>query len=178
MLSRVLAVATVMLVLPFFVSAEETPPPTEATVIANINISDATILSTLRVEGISGAGVLMLPLAYSVGMLLNAVLLIYLFRRRFGRFLSPIKDTLMHGSFAALIAGLVAYEFLEVLGLYLDLNTFWGIFMQGLVAWVAGILTWWLILELMGNEEIKEVRTALHRKFWKVGVVLPDKEEI
>ena len=136
------------------------------------------IASLLRVEGLRGAEVLILPLAYSIGMLLNAVLLIYLFRRRFGRFLSPVKDTLMHGSFAALIAGLVAYEFLEVLGLYLNLNTFWGIFMQGFWAGIAGLLTWWLILELMGNEEIKEVRTALHRKFWKAGIVLPDKEGI
>jgi len=30
----------------------------------------------------------------------------------------------------------------------------------------------------MGNEEIRDVRTALHRKFWKVGVVMPDKEQI
>lgn len=136
------------------------------------------ISSLLRVEGITGAGVLMLPLAYSIGMLLNTFLLIYLFRRRFGKFLSPVKDTLMHGSFSALIAGVVAYEFLEVLGLYLDLSTFIGIFMQGFVAGIAGLLTWWLILELMGNEEIREVRTALHRKFWKAGVIIPDKEEI
>lgn len=136
------------------------------------------IASLLRVEGIRGAEVLMLPLAYSVGMVINAVLLIWFFRRQFGRFLTPIKETLMHGLFAALIAGVVAYEFLEVLGLYLNLDTFMGIFTQGLVAGIAGILTWWLILELMGNEEIKEVRIALHRKFWKAGVVLPDKEEI
>ncbi len=90
-----------------------------------------------------------------------------------------IAAFLEKGTFlAALIAGLVAYEFLEVLGLYLNLNTFWGIFTQGFWAGIAGLLTWWLILELMGNEEIKEVRTALHRKFWKAGVVLPDKEEI
>ena len=136
------------------------------------------VASLLRVEGIAGAGVLMLPLAYSIGMLLNTVLLIYLFRKRFGRFLSPVKDTFMHGSFAALIAGIVAYEFLEVLGLYLNLDTFVGIFTQGLVAGASGLLTWWLILELMGNEEIREVRTALHRKFWKAGVIIPDKEEI
>ncbi len=136
------------------------------------------IESLLRVEGVSGAGVLMLPLAYSVGMLINATVLVYLFRRRFGLFLSPIKDTFMHGLFASLVAGLVTYEFLEVLGLYLNLNTFIGIFTQGLVAGIAGILTWWLILELMGNEEIKEVRLALTRKFWKSGVVIPDKEGI
>lgn len=134
--------------------------------------------SLLRVDGLAGGSVLMLALAYSVGMLLNTILLVYFFRRRFGRFLSPVKDTLMHGSFSALIAGLVAYEFLEIFGLYLDLNTFIGIFTQGLVAGVAGLLTWWLILELIGNEEIRDVRTSLHRKFWKAGVVIPDKEEI
>ncbi len=136
------------------------------------------IESLFRVEDIRGTSVLMLPLAYSVGMLVNSVLLIYLFRRRFGKFLSPLKDALMHGTFAALLAGLVAYEFLEIFGLYLNLDTFMGIFLQGLVAGVAGLLTWWLILELMGNEEIRDVRTALHRKFWKSAVVIPDKEEI
>lgn len=134
--------------------------------------------SLLRVEGLVGASVLMLPLAYSVGMLLNTVILIYFFRKRFGKFLSPVKDTLMYGSFSAIIAGVVAYEFLEVLGLYLDLDTFVGVFTQGLVAGIAGLLTWWLILELMGNEEIKDVRTAIHRKFWKTTVIIPDKEEI
>lgn len=134
--------------------------------------------SLLRVEGLPGASVLMLPLAYTVGMLINTVLLIYFFRRQFGRFLSPVKDTLMHGSFSAIIAGVVAYEFLEILGIYLNLDTFIGIFTQGLVAGVAGLLTWWLILELMGNDEIRDVRTALHRKFWKSTVVIPDKEEI
>lgn len=134
--------------------------------------------SLLRVEDIAGTGVLMLALAYSVGMLLNMTLLIYLFRKQFGKFLSPVKDILIHGSFASLIAGLVAYEFLEVLGLYLNLNTFMGIFTQGLIAGIAGLLTWWIILELMGNDEVRDVRTALHRKFWKAGVVIPDKEEI
>ena len=136
------------------------------------------IESLLRVEGISGTQILMLPLAYSVGMIINTTLLIYLFRKRFGRFLSPIKDTLMHGLFASLIAGFVAYEFLEVMGLYLNLDTFWGIFTHGLVAGIAGLLTWWLILELMGNAEIKEIRESLRRKFWKAGVVMPAKEEI
>lgn len=136
------------------------------------------VASLLRVEGIRGTGVLMLPLAYSVGMLLNITILVYLFQKRFGNFLSEIKKTLTHCLFSALVSGVVAYEFLEVLGLYLNLNTFTGIFLQGLVAGIAGFLTWWLILELMGNEEISEVRIALHKKFWKAGVIIPDKEEI
>ncbi|MEK7460148.1 MAG: lipid II flippase MurJ [Patescibacteria group bacterium] len=136
------------------------------------------ISSLLRVEDVRGAEVLMLPLAYSIGMVFNVALLIYFFRRRFGRFLSPVKNTFTQGLFASLMAGFVAYEFLGVLGMYLDLNTFLGIFTQGLVAGVAGMLTWWLILELLGSEEIKETRTALKRKFWKAGAVMPDREEI
>lgn len=134
--------------------------------------------SLLRVEGIDGADVLMLPLAYSFGMIVSAALLVGVFRRMYGKFLSPVKETLMHGSFASLLAGFVAYEFLEVLGLHLDLDTFVGIFTQGFGAGVAGILTWWLVLELMKNEEIREVRRALGRKFWKSGAVIPDREEI
>jgi len=136
------------------------------------------ITTLFRVDNVEGAKVLVLPLAYSLGMLFNASLLIYLFRRRFGPFLRPLKDTFINDLFASLVAGVVAYEFLEIFGLYLDLKTFLGIFMQGFLAGIAGILTWWIILELMGNIEIKEIRTALTRKLWKAGVVIPDKEEI
>lgn len=136
------------------------------------------IESLLRVEGTLGTKVLMLPLAYSTGMIINATLLIYFFRKRFGKFLLPIKDTLMQGSFSALLAGLVTYEFLEVIGLYLKLDTLRNVFLQGFIAGIAGVLTWWLILELMGNIEIKDIRTALRHKFWKVNVIIPDKERI
>lgn len=136
------------------------------------------IASLLRVEGLPGTEILMLPLAYSIGTFFSTIILIYLFRKRFGPLLSPLKETLIQGLFAALMAGLVAYEFLEVFGLYLDLDTFTGIFLQGLSGGIAGILTWWLILELMNNTDIREVRAALFNKFWKSGVVVPDKEEI
>lgn len=134
--------------------------------------------SLLRVEGLPGTEVLMLPLAYSLGMFINTALLIYLFRKRFGPLLSPLKQTLIQGLFASLVAGLVAYEFLEVFGLYLNLDTFWGIFLQGLAGGIAGLLTWGLILELMNNADIKDVRAAVLNKFWKSRIVVPDKEEI
>ena len=143
------------------------------------------IESLFRVEGVVGTEVLMLPLAYSVGMLLHAGLLMYLFRKYFNQSFSLVKIIFTQGLFASMIAGVVAYEFLQVLGIkdgnvyrYLDLETFWGIFTQGFVAGIAGLLTWWLILELMDNTEVREVRTALTRKFWKTRVVMPDKEEI
>lgn len=137
------------------------------------------IAALLRVDGIAGARVLMLPLAYTIGMLINITVLIYLFQKRFGKFfLAALRETLVYCSFASLVAGLVAYEFLEVLGLHLNLNTLQGIFLQGLGAGIVGIITWWLILEISGNEDIREVRHALGRKFWKAGMIIPGKEEI
>lgn len=144
------------------------------------------IESLFRVDGVTGTKVLMLPLAYSLGMLFHAGILMYLFARRFEYSFAALKEVFTQGLFSALMAGFVAYEFLQVLGIkgsdgvyrYLDLNTFWGIFAQGLIAGIAGLVTWWLVLELLDNIEIKEVRKALARKFWKTGVVMPDKEEI
>ncbi len=136
------------------------------------------IETLFRVEGISGTQVLMLPLAYTLGSIFNAVLLVYMFRRKFGKFLTPVKDTIVHGLFASLVAGFVAYEFLQVLGTYVSLTTFWGLFTQAFVAGIAGVLSWWIVLELLGNKEIREIRESVHRKFWRARVVIPDKEEL
>jgi putative peptidoglycan lipid II flippase len=141
--------------------------------------------SLFRVEGVAGTEVLMLPLAYSLGMMLHAGILMYVFRKHFQYSFAPLKDMFTQGLFSALLGGFVAYEFLQVLGIknakqyqFLDLSTFLGISTQGLVAGIAGLITWWLILELMDNVEVRDVRRALARKFWKTRVVMPDKEEI
>lgn len=136
------------------------------------------IESLLRVSDVSGTDILMLPLAYSIGISLNALLLMYLFRKQFGKFLSPLKETLFHGLSASLLAGFVAYEFLEVVGLYQKLDSLPGVLLQGALGGIAGVLTWWLVLELLGNTEVREVRRSLTHKFWRVGTIIPDREEL
>lgn len=135
--------------------------------------------SLLRVTDVGGARVLMLPLAYSAGMIFNALILIYFFQKRYSvSFFETLRKPFAHYSFASLVGGIVTYEFLVVLGIYLDLHTFRGIFLQGLGAGVSGIITWWLILEIFGNEDAQEFRQVLGSKFWKAGIIIPGKEEI
>jgi peptidoglycan biosynthesis protein MviN/MurJ (putative lipid II flippase) len=134
--------------------------------------------SLLHVEGVVGTRVLILPLVYSLGMLIHTGLLIYLFYQCFQYPAVSIRKTLMQGLLATLIGGFVTYQFLEVLSYSLNLNSLRGIFLQGLGAGIAGSITWYIILELLKNEEIQQIRNAFFSKFWKGGVIIPDKEEI
>lgn len=137
------------------------------------------IVAFLRINGVRDASVLMIPLAYSAGVFVAAALLVYFFRKRFAGFsMQPIRKTFSESLFASVLAGFVAYEFLVILGLYLDLHTFRGIFMQGLGGFSAGALAWWLVLELLNSEDIKEFRLVMGNKFGKVGFILPGQEEI
>ncbi len=133
----------------------------------------------MRVDDVSGSRVLLLAVAYSTGVLLNLFVLHYFYKKCFpGEFVPSLRKTFSESIFASLIGGFVAYEFLIVLSLYLNLHTTRGILFQGLGAGVAGVAAWWLVLELIRNEDIQEFRQALGGKFSKAGIILPGQEEI
>lgn len=137
------------------------------------------LTSVFRVDGVPGAQVLMLPLAYSLGIFFNLAFLVYYFQKKFDKFfLSSLRGAISYSSFASIIAGVVAYEFMEILGIYLDLHTLRGVLLQGAVAGAAAIITWWLILEVLRNDDVREVRRAINRRIIKSGMILPGKEGI
>jgi len=133
----------------------------------------------LRITDIEGTVVTMLALAYSLGMVVNAVLLGILFRRHFGKTSLSIYKTFVHSFSAAVFMGFVAYQSLYVFGLVLDTDTFLGIFLQGLFSGILGIVAGVFLLRFMGNTEIVEIWKSLHSKFWKTkSVIAPEKEEL
>lgn len=137
------------------------------------------IASFLRVDSVPGVHVLVLPMAYSLGIFVGLAILVYFFKKCFsGVTTEQVRITFFESLFSSLVAGFVAYEFLAVLGIYLDLHTFRGIFLQGFFASLAGILAWWSTLEIMQNEDIQEFRATLGSRFAKVGIILPGQEEI
>jgi len=137
------------------------------------------VTSLLRIDGVPGSQILMLPLAYSLGMVINLIFLVYYFQKKFDKFfVQSLRATISYCSFASIIAGLVAYEFMEILGIYLNLHTLRGVFLQGAIAGVVGIVTWWLILEVLRNDDIREIRRAINLRILKSGMILPDKESI
>jgi len=59
-----------------------------------------------------------------------------------------------------------------------DINTLPGIFLQGFIAGLFGIIAGVFLLKLLGNREIVDIYHAFHTKFWKAKPVQPSPEEI
>lgn len=131
--------------------------------------------SLLRVDGISGTRILMLPLGYACGIIANAFALWLMFRKDY---FAGIKTTIKRVGFesvaSSLILGFVAYKALSLLDDIVDIDTFWGIFVQGFCAGIIGLVAWALVLYLLKSRELSEVAHALHKKFWKQSVVVPE----
>src|SRR3990167_10429634 len=105
-------------------------------------------LGVLKVPDFSGAGVLVLPLAVSLGSLINVFLLLIYFKRIFGSFdggarLSDgqgLNRSLRDAALSSVILGAATYYALKLFALLFRLDTFVGIFSQGFLAGTLGIL--------------------------------------
>ncbi len=133
----------------------------------------------LRVDGIAGTEVLMLPLGYSMASILGVIAFWVLFQIRFNRFWSSLWRTILHSLFASLSAGLVAYHLLNFFDNIFNINTFIGIFTQGLLSGIGGVIVGIALLVLVKNKEINEISRSLRHKFWRErAIVSPEREEI
>lgn len=138
--------------------------------------------SILRLEGVSGVEIVMLPLAYSIGSVLNAFLLWLFFRKDFA--VGKTKDSFLLRSFfqsfaGAFFAGYVAYNFLGVFDDILNINTFWGILGQGFFAGILGICSGYVVLKVLKNEQVEQIEKALKTKrFWKTSSAVKGDDEL
>jgi putative peptidoglycan lipid II flippase len=132
--------------------------------------------SLLKVNDIPGTEVLMLPLAYSAGTILNFVLHWIFVKRDFMPTESFITKTFFQSLGASFFLGLVAYFSLNILSPIFGTTTFWGVFLQGFISGILGILTAIGVLYLLGSEELKDLMEAFQTKFWKVKIVAPAQE--
>jgi putative peptidoglycan lipid II flippase len=132
------------------------------------------IESLLRVEGIDGTAILMLPLGFSLAAMLNSIIFWILFERDFHKLKAQTANTFIQSFSAAVVLGVVTHTTLGFLGSMLDLNTFVGIFSQGFIAGIVGITAGVLVLKLFGSKELYDVWSTLHRKFWKSDVIIGD----
>jgi putative peptidoglycan lipid II flippase len=133
--------------------------------------------SLLRIDDIAGSSMLVLPLAYSAGMLINVLVLWWMFKRDFkiGKCKS-LQRTFRHSLYSGVVMGVVAYYLLNIFDDVFDLDTFIGVFLQGLISGTGAIFAGIALLKIMKNAEIEEIQKALHHKFWKTKTLLPDKE--
>lgn len=134
--------------------------------------------SLLRVGDVVGTSVLVLPLAFSSGLILNLIILNIFFHRDFGSLGRPVTTSIWQSFSAAVFGGFVSYQVLNLLAPNLDLDTFRGIFAQGLIAGLAGLIATLVLLRALNNRELKELWQTLHHKFWRVAPIAPSPEEL
>lgn len=132
----------------------------------------------LKVTDIPGTEVLMLPLAYSIGTILNSFLLWMYIKRDFMQKEFFVARTFFESLCASFFVGFVAYASLNIFAPIFDLNTFWGIFSQGFFSGILGIISGILILYILKNRELRDLYQVIHSKFWKAKIILPSEESL
>lgn len=134
--------------------------------------------SLLKVDGIPGTEVMMLPLAYSLGTTLNFILHWMFVKKDFMPHESFITKTFFQSLGASFFLGLVTYLSLNILSPIFDTTRTVGIFLQGFISGMLGILAAIVVLYLLKSEELQALATALRSKFWRAKVVVPSTEEL
>jgi len=122
----------------------------------------------LRIQNIPGTSIVMLALAFSVGISLNFVVLWMLFKREFlGGGHMGVAKTFWQTLIASLSMGVVTYQLLRVFDNIFDINTFVGLLSQAIFAGGIGIFTALILLKLMKNQELKNISRAIRSRVWK-----------
>jgi len=123
--------------------------------------------SALRVQGVLGTEVLVLPLAYTISSIVGLLILVVLFEISFGGFTKGIARTFWQGVISAGVGGAVSYVVLTTLGGITSATTLSIVFLHGLGAGLAGIVASVIVLWILKSRELREiVRTTRERYSW------------
>jgi hypothetical protein len=74
--------------------------------------------------------------------------------------------------------GAVSYLCLNIFDNIFNINKVFGIFMQGFLSGIIGILAGIIILKILKNKELEEIWRTLHHKIWKAKPLPVDIVEI
>ncbi|MCI0542540.1 hypothetical protein L0Y69_02175 [bacterium] len=131
----------------------------------------------LKIEGLPGAAIVALPLAFTFGMIVNAILFYFFFERDFGRLGTKISRAFFESISASFFMALAAHMSLKIFDDIFNLNTFFGIFSQGLLSGLIGIVVGAGFLLLVKNKEMEDIAQALRHKFWRTKPIASSEQE-
>jgi putative peptidoglycan lipid II flippase len=124
----------------------------------------------LKVQGQVGTSVLVLGLAYTIGIFASTIMHWWVYERTYRGFTMPVFSTLFHSFAASIIMGYTTFLSLRLFAAAFPLTKVWGIFMQGLCSGLVGIVVLVCVLKALRNKELEDVIRTLHHKIWKVAV--------
>lgn len=127
--------------------------------------------AVFRLETLVGVEVLILAAAFTLGQLLQLVLLLLATRRLFNTSLAPLTGLTVRAIAAMLGGALAAYGALQFIVEGVNQDTFIGIFLQGGVAGIIGLIAVWLVYHVCRTPELSEIAGSFSRKILKTDVV-------
>jgi putative peptidoglycan lipid II flippase len=123
------------------------------------------ILDLQRVENISVTG---LPLAFSIAVIFQFSLLLFFLYKKIGDFrIKEISHSFIKVLIATIFVAVFAYLTRQFVAGFVDMRTFMGIFTQGVLAGIVGILTYLLLSFILKSPELKIIKSAVLRQFTK-----------
>ncbi len=129
-----------------------------------------------RLGGVSGIEVLMLPLGFAIGQLIQVSLMLYFVSSSFSLSLEGIMQHTAVAFVSSVAGGLVAYLTLMFVVEGINQDRFLGILIQGAVAGLFGMLAVVVTYRLFGSPELHEIYQSFRSRLLKVDVVAPQPE--
>ncbi|MBT5337728.1 murein biosynthesis integral membrane protein MurJ [Candidatus Falkowbacteria bacterium] len=113
-------------------------------------------------------GVLGLALGFSISSIVNLVILTAFAGHKIKDiFHDGIIKSLAKISFASLLMGVAAQSMKTWVGSLVDMQRFWGVFSQGLIAGLVGLLVFVIVGYLVKSEELMNFMAGLKKKLFK-----------
>lgn len=138
--------------------------------------------SLMRIEGVEGSTVIMLPLAFSIGQIVNAVLLWRAFARRLHGSRAAhtaLGRTISHMLAAGIISAAATYATLRAVGTGVDQSHVLGVLIQAGIAGAIGLIVYAIILIALRNQDITLFIATIRSKFWKQRpMVVPQQQDL
>lgn len=135
--------------------------------------------AALRLRDIPDIRVLALPFGVLVGSTANFIFLFFVFWAALGWFPTKgIERAVLKISAGGTVGGLVAYGGLNIFSHVFNLQTFLGIFFQGLLSGVFGIGAMVAVLWALRSEELSEIYRGMRGVLWKDHVPVPEPEKL
>lgn len=138
--------------------------------------SHTIISSFMRLEGVVGSEVLAIAFGYSLAVILQSLVLTLIMGRVFSIRLFPILRPLIYSFCAATVGGLTSYVTLNFIVQGIEQERLIGIFIQGAVAAIAGVVGVVITYAYFKSPELKEIYKAFHKKILKTDILAPQEE--
>lgn len=122
--------------------------------------------NALRLGGVANIGVIALALAYTITAILESLLLLHMFNKKFPKFKTEeILDSLNKILIASMIMCALTFTARQILGNAISLQTFWGVFLQLVIPGIIGVATYALSAHYLKSPESKTIISSFKKKF-------------